>query len=60
VSPALVAVLALFVVYALGVTWQMRRAVRAPEGPPRLHEAKRLLGLVTLGVPLAVALIAVS
>lgn len=59
-SPTLLAVLALLVAYALGVTWQMRRAIRAPEGPARLLEAKRLLGLVTLGVPLAVALIIVS
>ncbi len=59
-SPTLLAVLAVFVAYAIGVTWQMRRAVRAPEGPARLIEAKRLLGLVTLGIPLAIALIIVS
>ncbi len=59
-SPLLVALLALLGAYVLGVTWQMRRALQAPEGPPRLREATRLLGLVTLGVPLAVALIFVA
>lgn len=55
-SPLVSALLALFVVYSLGVTWQMRRAVRAPQGAARLREARRLLLLVTAGVPLAVAL----
>lgn len=56
-SPAVAALLALLAAYFLGVTWQMRRAIRAPEGAPRLREAVRLLVLVTAGVPLAVALI---
>jgi hypothetical protein len=59
-STPLIAVLVLLGIYVLGVTWQMRRAVRAPEGAPRLREATRLLGLVTLGVPLAIALLVVS
>jgi hypothetical protein len=60
VSPLVAALLALLAAYALLVTWQMRRALAAPEGPSRLREATRLLGLVTLGVPLALALIFAS
>ncbi len=56
-SPLVAALLALFVAYFLGVTWQMRRAVRAPAGLARLREARRLLLLVSAGVPLALALI---
>lgn len=56
-SPLVSALLALFVAYFIGVTWQMRRAVRAPEGAPRLREARMLLLVVTAGVPLAVALL---
>lgn len=51
----LVALLVLFAAYVLLVTWQMRRAVRAPQGPVRLREARRLLVLVTAGAPLAIA-----
>lgn len=54
-SPLVGALLVLFVVYFLGVTWQMRRAGRA-QGAARLHEARVLLVVVTAGVPLAVAL----
>lgn len=50
----------LFVVYALGVTWQMRRALSAPGGPARQREAVRLLLAVTLGVPLALAFVFVG
>jgi hypothetical protein len=57
--PTLVPLLALFAVYVLLVTWQMRRAVRAPEGPGRLREARRLLLLVTAGAPLAIAFLVV-
>ena len=55
--PLLGFLLALLAVYAIGVTLQMRRALRTPQGPARLREAVRLLGLVTLGAPLAVALV---
>ncbi len=56
----LVALLVLLAAYVFGVTWQMRRALQAPEGPPRLREATRLLGMVTLGVPLVIALVFVA
>ena len=52
--------IALFVAYALAVTWQMRRALSAPDGPARQREAVRLLLAVTLGVPLALAFIFVG
>ena len=51
---------ALFAAYVLLVTWQMRRAVRTPEGVARLREARRLLLLVSLGVPLLVAFILIA
>jgi hypothetical protein len=60
IPPLVAALLALFVVYFLGVTWQMRRAMRAPQGDPRLREARLLLLLVTAGVPLAIALVFAS
>lgn len=59
-SPLLLGVLVLFVAYAVVVTLQMRRALRAAEGPSRLREATRLLVLVTLGVPLVIALVFAS
>jgi len=49
--------LALFTFYAVAVTWQMRRAVRTRDPATRLREARRLLLVVALGVPLAGALI---
>lgn len=48
---------ALFVLYVLATTWQARRAVRATDPPVRLAEARKLLGVVSLGVPLLVAVI---
>ena len=39
---------ALFVVYALAITWQMRRALSAAEGAAKQREAVRLLFAVTL------------
>ncbi len=48
---------ALFVMYVLATTWQARCAVRATDPPVRLSEARKLLGIVTLGVPLLVAAI---
>jgi hypothetical protein len=53
-------VVALFAVYAVLVTWQMRRALRTREPASRLREAKRLLLLVAAGLPLVVALIFVA
>jgi len=50
----------LFVAYVLAVTWEMRAAIRAPEGLARLQAAKRLLGVVSLGVPLLAAFILVA
>lgn len=49
----------LFVLYVLLTTWQARRAVRTTEPQARLSEARRLLGVVSLGVPLAVVVILV-
>ena len=55
-SPVAV-IVALFAVYAIAVTWQMRRALRPSDPAIRQREAVRLLLLVSVGVPLAVALI---
>ena len=57
---ALAIVLALFAVYAVVVTVQMRRAVRAEEPLARLREARRLLIAVAVGAPLVGALIIVA
>ena len=57
---AVAIVVALFVIYAVLVTWQMRRALRTSEPAPRLREAKRLLLVVAAGLPLVVALIFVA
>lgn len=56
-SPPLLALLLLFLLYVALVSRQMRRALAATEPRARLVEARRLLLLVTLGVPLAVAFI---
>lgn len=53
-------IIALFVLYFLLVTWQMRRAVGTEEPAARLSEAKRLLLLVAAGLPLVAALIVVA
>ena len=53
------AVLVLFALYVLAVTWQMRRALAA-RAELRPREAVRLLILVSLGVPLAAVLILVA
>ena len=53
-------IIAVFAVYFILVTWQMRRALRAGEPAARLREARRLLLLVSAGVPLAAALILVA
>jgi len=50
-------IIAIFAVYFVLVTWQMRRALRAGEPAARLREARWLLLLVSTGVPLAAALI---
>ena len=49
----------LFILYVLATTWQARRAVRTTDPQTRLAEARKLLGVVSLGVPLAVAVILV-
>ncbi|MDA0352784.1 MAG: hypothetical protein O3A10_11315 [Chloroflexi bacterium] len=49
----------LFVLYVALTAWQARRAVRTTDPQVRLAEARKLLGVVTLGVPLAVAVILV-
>ena len=54
-SPLTAALVAAFVLYVALVSWQMRRALAASE--PRLVEARRLLLLATVGVPLAPAFI---
>ena len=51
--------IALFVIYAAAVTWQMRRALATRDPVQRLREARRLLVVVSAGVPLAVAFILV-
>jgi hydrogenase-4 membrane subunit HyfE len=56
-SPLVGALLGLFVLYFVVVTWLMRRAVRAPPGAARLREARLLLLVVSAGIPLAVVLI---
>ncbi|MEZ4552842.1 MAG: hypothetical protein AB7L91_16425 [Dehalococcoidia bacterium] len=49
-----------FIVYFFVVTWQMRRAVRTTLPAERLREARRLLVLVSAGVPLLAILILVA
>ena len=49
--------LALLAAYFATVTWQMRRALATSEPRARLRAARRLLILVTAGVPLVAALI---
>lgn len=46
-----------FVVYFFLVTWQMRRATRTTTPADRLREARRLLLLVSAGLPLVAILI---
>ena len=55
--PALVALFALYIVV---VTWQMRRALSATEVAVKQREAKWLLVLVSAGLPLALAFIFVG
>ena len=54
------ALAALFAAYALLTLWQMRRALATVEPSARLREARRLLALVSAGVPLLVVLILVA
>ncbi|MDA0256601.1 MAG: hypothetical protein O3C25_02515 [Chloroflexi bacterium] len=56
-SPLTAALVAAFVLYVALVSWQMRRALAASEPRTRLVEARRLLLLATVGVPLAPAFI---
>ena len=47
----------LFALYVLATLWQGRRTVATTEPAARLREARLLLVLVSLGVPLLVAFI---
>ena len=47
----------LFVLYVAATAWQARRALATRSPADRLREATRLLVVVSLGVPLAIALI---
>ena len=49
----------LFALYVVATAWQARRTVRTIDPEPRLSEARKLLGLVSLGVPLLVIVILV-
>jgi hypothetical protein len=51
---------ALFVLYVVAVTWQMRRALSTVEPVARQRQARLLLLLVSAGVPLAVVFILVG
>jgi hypothetical protein len=53
-------IIAAFVLYFFVVTWQMRQAVRVTEPAARLREARKLLLLVSAGVPLLAILILVA
>ncbi|MBX7110434.1 MAG: hypothetical protein K1X87_01125 [Dehalococcoidia bacterium] len=53
-------IIAAFVAYFFLVTWQMRRAVGTSDPAARLREARRLLLLVSAGVPLLAILILVA
>ena len=54
------ALVALFALYVLLTLWQMRRALATREPQARLREARRLLLLVSAGVPILVVLILVA
>lgn len=56
-NPLTLVLVALFVAYVAVVSRQMRRALGTEEPRAKLLEARRLLLLVTLGVPLAAAFI---
>lgn len=56
-SPLTALLTALFVLYVALMSWQMRRALATSEPRTRLVEARRLLLLATVGVPLAPAFI---
>ncbi|MEX2446402.1 MAG: hypothetical protein WD734_03600 [Dehalococcoidia bacterium] len=52
--------IALFALYVIATAWQGRRALAATDPQQRRREAMRLMAVVTLGVPLALALIFVA
>jgi hypothetical protein len=52
--------LALFAVYVLAVTWQMRRALATSDVAVRQREARRLLFVVSAGIPLLGAFVLVA
>ena len=51
------ALIVLFVLYIAATAWQGRRALATQEPTAKLDEAKRLLFISALGVPLVGALI---
>ena len=51
------ALIVIFVLYVLATLWQGRRTVATTDPAARLREARRLLILVSLGVPLLIAFI---
>lgn len=53
-------VIGLFVLYVVATAWQARRAFGTQEPTARLDEAKRLLFVSALGVPLVGLLIIVA
>ena len=53
-------VVALLVIWSLVVAWAMRQAVQAADPEVKRRRAQQLLILVTLGVPLVLALIVVA
>ncbi|MDA0271404.1 MAG: hypothetical protein O2798_05670 [Chloroflexi bacterium] len=52
--------IALFVAYVIATAWQGRRALATKDEAGRLREAKRLLYVTSLGVPLVGLLIIVA
>jgi hypothetical protein len=53
-------VVALLLIWSLVVAWAMRQAVQAADPEVKRRRAQQLLILVTLGVPLVLALIVVA
>lgn len=51
------ALIVMFVLYTVATVWQGRRALATQEPTAKLDEAKRLLFISALGIPLVGALI---
>lgn len=45
---------AIFVAYTIGMSVQTRRALRPADPATKMTEAKRLLALATLGIPIVI------